>query len=196
MAALVRGVTTRLRSSAVFNDNPDGPLRSDRLVFLMPDGNPPNNFGQFGVVVHPLSERPDDRNALTWDCFYEVGITVTARMGYSPKDRKGHEISQISQPADVSLHLLELATKAARSLHQDDLHRIEANKLMPGTAEYVAIHGGTATVNGFLEPLRLIGGIETPRAAPPNWAGVKDAGNMLVVAVRMGDARLIQPIGG
>ena len=87
--------------------------------------------------------------------------------------------------------LLDRAIVVAGALHQDDLHRIAANNLIPGTADYVAIHGGTATVNGFLEPLRLQS-ISAVKDAPPAWLSTTDKTEAYYVEVQFRDARRVQ----
>lgn len=177
MSALLRGVATRLRSTAVFNDQPAEPV--GKLVSIQNDGNPPNNFGQFAVVVHPLTATVDDPNAQTWSVMYAVGVTVTARLGYAPKDRRG---ARITNTGDI----LDRALEVARALHQDDQHRLAANALITGEG---------VSVNGFLTPLKVVG-IDPPRKAPPGWGGLTDTNDVFTATVRLGDAHRIQTIGG
>lgn len=185
MSALLRGVVTRLRSADVFDDQPQQAV--GRRVGVHPDGNPPNDFGQWYVSVHPGAVRNNDPNALSDDWMYSVMATVTGRLNYAPKDRQGHEFTN---PGDI----YDRAVAVADALNQDDLHRIEANRLIPGTAEYVALAGsGEATVNGFLEPLRLAA-IDPLKAAPPGWGGLSDTRNVFVVALRFVDARRTKPL--
>lgn len=182
MSALLRAVEKRLRSAQVFNDRPTDAV--GEFVSIQTDGNPPNNYGQFACVVHPLAATPDDTNAVLWSVMYSVGISVTARLNYAPKDRRGIRITNAGD-------LLDRAILVAQSLVQDDLHRIEANQLIPGTAEYVGIHGGTATVNGFLTPLKVLA-IDPPRPAPAMWGGVSSPEATIVSTVRLGEAHRVQ----
>jgi hypothetical protein len=91
--------------------------------------------------------------------------------------------------------LLDRAIAVAVALHQDDLHRIEANKFIEGTAEYVGVHSGTATVNGFLTPLKLasIGAVQD---APANWFGTENNPDAVYVEVKFQDANRVQILPG
>ncbi len=186
MSALLRGVEKRLRSAAVFDDDPGEAV--GKFVGVHPDGNPPNNFGQFYCAVFPMGATNLDRNAQSSDWAYSVGVTVTGRLNYAPKDRRGARMTTTGD-------LLDRAVAVADALHQDDLHRLAANELIPGTEEFVALQGsGTATVNGFLEPLRLAG-IDPVRPAPPTWGGLTDTANVFTVALRFVDAIRTQKLG-
>lgn len=185
ISALLNGVETALRAEAVFNDRPGESVGA--LVGVQPDGSPPANFGQTYIAVHFLGLTNADPNSLSDDWFFSVGVTVTARLNYSPRDRQGKRITF----ADA---LLDRAHAVALALHQNDTHRIEANKLIVGTAEYVAIHGGSATVNGFLEPLRLAS-IGEVRKAPPGWGGIESTNDVFTVALRFVEARRVQLLG-
>ena len=184
MGALLRGVEARLRSTAVLNDQPTEAV--GKLVGVMPDGSPPNSFGQFYCAVHSLGWRESDPNALSGDELYSVGVTVTARLNYAPGDRRGR---QMTNPDDF----LAAVGAVQTALHQDDLHRIEANKLIAGTAEYVAVNGGSATANGFLEPLRFQSASEV-QPVPPGWGGIENTKDVYRVALRFIDARLVRPL--
>lgn len=186
-AALLKGVETRLRSSAVLND-PNG-----KICGIQPDGRPPVNSGQWFYAIHPLGVTSADPNSLSHDRAHAIGVTLTARMAYAPQDRRGNRLTLASE-------LLERAEAIADALHQDDLHRIEANKLIPGSEEYVAINSGIATVNGFVEPLRLMM-IGPPIEMGPEWAGEtggdEDTGddkNLLTIQVSFGDAKRVRPL--
>lgn len=180
ISALLLGVEARLRSAAVLDDQPDEPVGA--ICGVQPDGKPPNNAGQFYYAVHFLGMRNDDPNSLSDDWFLSVGVTITARMGYAPKDRKGKRMT-------VAQDLFDRATAVAKALNQDDLHRIEANKLITGTAEWVAVQdpSGTASVNGFLEPLRFAN-ISEARPAPAGWVGSATETDVYTVVVTFRDA--------
>ncbi len=120
ISALLLGVETRLRSSAVLNDIPTEEI--GKVCGVHPDGRPPNNCGQFYYAVHFLGVRNEDPNSLSGDWMYSVGVMLTARAGYAPKDRRGKRFT-------FAQDLLDRALAVAVALHQDDLHRIEANKL-------------------------------------------------------------------
>jgi hypothetical protein len=181
IAALLLGVETRLRSAAVLNDLPDEEF--GKVCGVQPDGQPPANCGQYYYAIHFEGLRNADLDSLSGDWFYSVGVTITARMGYAPRDRRGKR-------ATVAQEILDKAIEAATALHQDDLHRIEANKVLGMSAAEAAI-GRSATVNGFLEPLRL-SSIGEMRKAPAGWVGNETERDVYTVALKLVDARRIQ----
>lgn len=181
MNALLLGVQTRLRSAAVLDD------ATGKKCGVQDDGRPPPNFGQKYFAVHSLGTMNGDPNSLSNDRNYAVGVTITARMANVPQDRRG-----------ARSELLDLAEAIADALHQDDLSRIEANKLIAGTAEYVAINGGSETVNGFAEPLRFAN-YGPVIEMPGDWAGESSDGeegsdekNVLTVLVSFVEARRVR----
>lgn len=186
MAALLRGVETRLRSSACLDDQPDESV--GKFVGVQPDGQPPAFSGQWYYSVHSGGSRCQDDNALSLDEWFNVTVTIVARMAYSPRDRRGHRMT-------IENELLERARRVGQWLHQDDAgHRTEANKLIEGTAEYVAIHGGSATTNGFLTPLKAPT-ISEVKKCPPNWFGANETTEAYYVEIKMKDANRVQLLG-
>jgi hypothetical protein len=139
-------------------------------------------------AISSAGERDIDDNAQGSDRYYNVTVTITARLGYSPRDRRG---GQLLTPAQ----LLAMADVIALALHEDDLTRIAANTLIPNTAEWVAVNGGTVSVNGFLEPLRA-GPVSKVLKAPPDWTDATEKTDVYYVEVTLKDARRCQYIGG
>lgn len=188
ISALLRGVESRLRSAAVLDDAPREAV--GKVCGVQADGSPPPFSGQFYYAVWFNGARNNDPNALSMEWYYNVGVTVTAKMGYAPKDRRGARLT-------TSNELLDRAMAVAAALHQDDSHRIEANQLIVGTAEWAALQTptGRTTVNGFLEPLRFQS-VSKVQDAPPGWAGTDGQNEMLFVDVLFRDAFRAQYIGG
>ncbi len=187
MWALLSGVEQRLRSAAVLNDNPTGALGTGAICGVQPDGKPPGFSGQMYYAISSGGERDIDDNAQGLDRYYGVVVTITVRMGYAPRDRRG---AQITTPAQ----LLDQADMVAAALNQDDIHRISANTLIPNTAEWVAVNGGTVTKNGFIEPLRA-GPIGKVIKAPPDWTDSSVKTDVYYVEVTLKEARRVQYIG-
>jgi len=179
--ALLKGTETRLRALL-------GDAAGQKSGVQPPPGRPPAFSGQFYYAIWLTGVSGDDQNALSDDKVYGVCVTITARMGYAPKDRQGQKMTEADQ-------LLDEADAVATAFHQSDLLRIEANKLIPGTAEYVAIHGGGETVNGFEEPLRFQS-YGPPENRGGEWVGSETAGNVWAIDVYFGGAKRVTPIGG
>lgn len=185
ISALLTGVETALRAEAVFNDRPTADVGA--FVGVQPDGAPPANFGQWYAAVHFLGLQNADPNSLSDDWLFSVGVTVTARLNYAPRDRHGRQLT-------FAEATLDRAHSVALALHQSDAHRVEANRRIEGTAEYVAVHGGTETVNGFVEPLRLAS-VGAVQKAPPMWGGIAEPRDVYTVALRFIDAKRVQLLG-
>ncbi len=185
-AALLKGVETRLRSAACLNDS------TGKFVGVQRDGRPPNNAGQWYYSIHSLGMTNADPNSLSNDRAHAIGVTITARMAYAAPDRRGNQMTLANE-------LLERAEAVADWLNQDDLHRIAANEILGMTAQEAA-DGRSATVNGFIEPLRLTM-IGPPIEMSPDWAGESggdedtgDEKNLLTVQVSLGDAKRVRPL--
>ncbi len=181
--AIVKAVETRLRSAAVLND-PTG-----RVCGVQDSGQPPQNMGQSYWAVHLLGISGDDPNALSNDRLYSVGVTITARMGFAPDDRKGSVIS-------TSGDLLDRAEAVADAMHMDYATCMNvANALIVGTQAYSEANGDVPpiTTNGFVEPLRL-GSIGAVLEKPGSWVGSKDSAEVLTVLVTMVGARRVRPL--
>lgn len=193
MRALLQGVATRLIDGLALPPVP-APDLPNPLCGVQPDGRPPIDMGQ-GVylAVHALGTTSLDANSLSIDFAYSVGVTITKKLRDVPRDRRGAELV-------LDDEILDVAERVACLIHQDDVHRAAANALIPGTAEYVAANGGSETVNGFEEPLRLQT-IGAPQVTPPIWAGEDgdadpaDATDMLTVLVTFTGARRCRYIG-
>lgn len=189
IAALLRGVEKRLRSDAILDDQPQEEVGKLCGVTLSP-GKPYPNFGQVFYAVHWSGGRGNDRNPQCHDVFNGVTVTITARLANIPRDRRGKRTTLPDE-------LMDLVDQVAEPnvIHGNYDVVAFANELIPGTAEYVALHGGTATKNGYTEPLVLLD-FGPERVATPDWVGSDDAANVYVIPVRFGDARRIRPYTG
>lgn len=174
-AAILKGVEARLRD---LMDDPAG-----KIIGVQFDGRPPPFSGQFYFAVHWTGARSDDQNPQTTDHAHGVTVTITAKMAYSPKDRVGDRTTKANQ-------LLQLAEDAVAAIHGKWEVVNAANDVLPGTARYVAIHGGSATTNGFSETLvsQGYGPIEEKGG---DWLGSENAHNVLTCEVRFGEARRV-----
>lgn len=187
VAALLTAVESRLRSAAVLND-PNGEISG-----AQEDGRPPPFAGQWYYAVWWPGSRQTDANPLSLDVEHAVTVTITARMGYVPKDRRGAylkatgELEQRAEAVAVAVHAEYAGVTVA------------ANALIPGTAEWAAaqLPPVSPTKNGFVEPLRFLdyGPVKKQSA---EWVGAKPESNAAVytIDVRFGGARRVQYIGG
>ncbi len=173
--ALLRAVEARLRS--VLSD-PDG-----QRVGVQDSGSPPPFAGQVYYAVWWAGCQAGEDNPLSLDKVHGVNVSLTWRMGYAPRDRKGARIL-------ASGELLEKAEAVADALHCDYTTMNAANALIPGTADYASENGGSVTTSGFVEPLRL-SDIGQPREEGPDWIGAADGADLLVIDVRMVGARRV-----
>lgn len=193
IAALLKGVETRLRSAEVLDDQPGEEVGKLCGVTVAP-GRPHPNFGQLFYSVHWSGGRGNDRNPQRHDVLAAVTVTITAKMANVPRDRRG---LRATTPAE----LMDLVDQVAGPdvIHGNYDVLAHANRLIEGTAEWVALHqpGGTATVNGYVEPLVLLD-FGPEREATPDWVASRsgDADNVYVIPVRFGDARRIRPYAG
>lgn len=181
MAALLRASEAGLRTLVT---DPAG-----KVVGVRPaPGAPPNNAGQWYYAVHAGAITGDQAtNGQSNDKLFAVQVTITARMAYAPKDRKGDRLV-------LENELIDRAEAAADALHMSYDVLAAANALIPGTAEYCAANGGTPAVNGFVEPLRLES-ITPPAEAAGDWTGGEsNPGDVLVCTVTLGGARRVRPL--
>lgn len=179
--ALLKGFEARLRS--ILSD-----AQGRKSGVQPPPGRPPAFSGQRYYAVWFTGASGADPNALSDDTEYGVCLTITARMGNVPRDRQGEQMTLADE-------LLDEADQFKTAFHQDDLTRVEANKLIPGTEEYCAIHGGSATANGFEEPLRFQQ-YDAPQEQGEDWLKTATAGGVWSINVYFGGAKRVTPIGG
>lgn len=185
--ALLRAVEARLRSAAVLNDQPAEAV--GRVCAVRDDGRPPQNMGQwFYAVHHARAEAGTDSDVVeVVDLYHAVTVTITARKGYTPDDRKG----QVLVTAGDLIDRAE-ALGGPGLIHGNYADVMNAaNALIPGTEAYCAVHGGSPWTNGFVEPLWLLG-YGPCEEKPGSWVGSKDASEVLAIAVRFGKARRLQ----
>jgi hypothetical protein len=178
--ALLKGVETRLRSAACLND-PDG-----KVSGVQPDGRPPGGAGQIYHAIHWLGSSSEFDNPQGQIVAHMIGVTTTVRLGYAPRDRRGQVITTPTELLDIA----ELIAGPG-IVHGSYEVLAAANVLIPGTAEYVAAHGGSATKNGFQEPLLLLdyGPVNEVSA---EWVGASEGKDIYTVVVRFGRARRAQ----
>jgi hypothetical protein len=168
--ALLRGTETRLRSAAVLND-PDG-----RICGIQPTGKPPPGFGQLYYAIHwaGASADRDAREVEYVDVTHALTVTITARVGVMPDDRRGQKISDPNELLDLAEAIAEPGV-----IHGSYEVINAANALITGF--------GT-TVNGFEEPLILFD-YGPLKEEGPAWVGARDGKDIFVVPVRFGRAR-------
>ncbi|MFO0801483.1 MAG: hypothetical protein U0804_28795 [Gemmataceae bacterium] len=151
------------------------------------DGRPDPMCGQEFWAVHPGGASNTANNYLDERC--DLQVTLTVRTGWAAQDRIGEEA--ILQAVDG---LMAKAERVRSLLHQEYPVMDRANALIPGTAEYCELRGGTPTVNGFVEPLRFqsmtyLG----PKGLDWFWAeGVSDDTTGLAVQLSFTAARRLQ----
>lgn len=197
ISALLRGCERRLRE--VFNDQPDEPV--GKCVGIQPgDGRPPRNWGQFYASIRWGGGRNASQNPnLYVDDYHAVIVTLTARLNYVPGDRKGAKMTTPPPDPyslDTALGFYDLVGLLARDkvIHGCQKVLTYANQFIPGTSEYVAIYGGDATVNGFIEQL-VLGPYGPERLATSDWVGTdKPVKDVYVTELRFNEARRIQTL--
>lgn len=181
--ALLKAVEARLRSAAVLDD-PDG-----KRCGVQIDGRPPGQAGQIYYAVHwsGARDRQETTTADQVDLEHQVTVTISARFGVAPPDRRGAKLV-----ADGELLDLAEALAAPGVIHGNYADVINAaNALIPGTEEYDAANGGGATTNGFIEPLQLLGvGPVTPKNK--DWMTSHLSPDVYAIEVRFGRARRLQ----
>lgn len=183
VAALLKGVESRLRSFAVLSD------ANGRICGIQPDGKPPPNAGQWYYAIWWPGSRQVDVNPLSHDVDHDINVTITAKMGYAPRDRRGERVT-----LDYELISRAEAIAATGVIHSSQEVLDLANVLIVGTAEYVADAGsGTPTVNGFVEPLRLLGyGPIREQGSDWVYSDSEHAPTVLTIDVRFGGAKRVQ----
>lgn len=168
--ALLKGVESVLRTALA---DPDG-----RACGVQPDGRPPPGAGQWYYAVHYAGRRGVGTIADHLDTAAQVTVTITAKMAYAPRDRRGDRLT-------LDAELLDRAEAVARAVHGNYLVLVKANVLTPGV--------GTST-NGFVEPLLFQG--DTPVLEKgPDWVYGQESSHpptVLAVEVRFGGARRIE----
>ncbi len=173
----------------MFNDQPEAEI--GKFVGIQPaPGKPPPNFGQFYCSVRwgggqGRARNPNKRH----DVYQGVTITLTARLGYAPRDRQGIRLATVGDFYDL----------VDQIAGQDVIHGSNeifryANELIPGTQHYLDLHDpdGVATVNGYYEPLVLVS-FGPEREADAAWVGTETAPkNVFVTDIRFADMRRTQ----
>lgn len=179
--AILKAVEARLRTLLA---DPAG-----KVSGAQPDGKPPPGSGQWYTAAHwaGATARSDGTIADAVDLDHAVTVTISARMGQVPQDRRGERITLGNELLARAEALA--APQAIHGNYEDVMNA--ANALIPGTAEYAAIHGGGVTTNGFEEPLLLLG-YGPCEEKPGSWVGSKESPEVLVIAVRFGKARRLQ----
>ncbi len=191
--ALLRGVERRLRSVQVLNDRPAEEI--GKFVGVTPaPGNPPRAFGQYFLSIRYGGMRPNAPNPnLRHDVYEGVIVTLTARLNYSPGDRKGRVMTDTLDP--VAFYELVELIKAPGTIHGQPLVLQYANELIEGTVEWCAVQDPPVlvpTVNGFTE-LLVVGPVQPERLATSAWVGTeKEVKDVYVIDIPFKDARRIQ----
>lgn len=192
ISALLKGAETWLRSADLFNDEPDAGLsKGKRIGIQLAPGRPPAMMGQWYAALHWAGGQGLDENPVNHDVFHGLVVTITARLGYAPKDRHGIALTSANDLYDL------VDAFASRGVIHGSWGLIdEANKYIPGTAEAIEAAGGNpadATVNGFTEMLTLAGfGPEREEGA--DWISGNDGKGIWVCDVRFGRARRLQSL--
>lgn len=155
---------------------------------ITPDGRPPPVAGQRFLAVHPGGLGNSTQNML--DERADLLVTITDRTGVAPWDRIG---SNILVDDNGTLAKAE-AVRVLINMSYDVIGR--ANLVIPGTAAYVAANGGSATVNGFIEPL-ICQGLRYLGPKGPDWffaEGSDPAVTGVAVQLSFGRARRVQDV--
>ncbi len=190
--ALLRGVERRLRSAQVLNDQPAEEI--GKFVGVQPNsGSCPRAFGQYYLSVRYGGMRPNHPSPnLRHDVYEGVIVTLTARLNYSPGDRKGRVMTDTMDP--LAFYELVERLKAPGTIHGQPLVLQYANELIVGTAEWCNLQDPVpaATVNGFME-LLVVGPVQPERLATSDWVGTdKPVKDVYVIDIPFKDARRIQ----
>jgi len=172
--ALLKAVETRLRSAAVLDD-PQG-----KLCGIGVDGRPPANAGQVWYSVWWPGSRAnlDHTDVAAVDVEHAVTVTITARLGVAPFDRRGGKIATSGDLLDLAE---DLATPGV--IHGCYEHLMNVAN--------VDIDGFGATTNGFEEPLWLLD-YGPVVEKPATWVHAKDGKDVYAIDVRFGKARRLQ----
>lgn len=177
LRALTLGVEKRLRSAAVFNDQPEQAV--GKFVGVQPaPGRPPANFGQWYLAVWFGGGRGTDRLPERLDEMLAVVVTLTYRLNYAPRDR------QAKQMADAGVTgMYKVADAVVDAIH---------GKWATVDAMNSFIEGSGTTANGFTETL-VLDAIGTERRVGADWLP-GDTADVYALDVRFKDARRIQGI--
>lgn len=170
ISALLRGVEARLRTELA---DPDGRTVGVRLA----PGRPPPKCGQLYYAVWWSGGRGDDRDPQSHDVLHGLTVTLTARLGYAPGDKRG---KVVSDPAGLYDLVDQLAGPGL--IHGSSTVLALANALIPGF--------GTTT-NGFVEQLVLLD-FGPEREEGPEWVGATTEADVYAIDVRFGLARRVQ----
>lgn len=202
MRAALRGTAARLIDKLDLPAPPAAGTLPHPMCGVQPNGRPPADMGQLYLAVHPQGVQGLDPDATSNDRGYALAVTITKKLREVPKDRRGLALCDDDG-------MWDFAERVADIIHQDDATDAngnswltEVNKLIPGTEEYVAVHGGSATVNGFCEALRFQT-IQVPESAPAIFVGEDDGSggdngdpdDLLKLVVLFGGARRVRDIG-
>lgn len=177
---MLKAVESTLRGASVLDD-PQG-----RVCGVQPDGRPPTGCGQWFYAVHWGGGSGGDLNPQSINVAHAIVVTITARMGYAPRDRTGERLTLDQELLDRACALSESGV-----IHGSFTLLTAANRLIPGTAEYAATHGGVASTNGFVEPLVLTGYGPVVEQGP-EWVGAETGDGCLVCECRFGEGRRVQ----
>ena len=186
ISALVRGVEKRLRSAAVFDDQPEAEV--GRHIGVQPaPGKPPPNFGQWFASVRWGGGRGDDRDPLSHNVVHGIIVTLTARLNYAPRDRQGMRLTTASDIYDLVDQII-----GPNVIHGNYDVLTYANQLISGTEEWGLIQTPTvgATVNGYEEPL-VLGPVGPERPVGMEWLGVESR-DTFAIDIRFELARRVQ----
>lgn len=187
-SALLHGAEVHLRSAALFNDQPSEAL--GKYFGRQPaPGRPPRNFGQWYAALHWGGGRGADMNPQCHDAYHGLVVTLTVRLNYAPKDRQGIRLTTAGDVYDLAD-----AIAGRNVIHGSWALIAEANKLIPGTKEYLLAQNldpADATVNGFEEPL-VLGPYGPEREEGPEWIGAEQTSDLYAIDVRFEQARRIQ----
>lgn len=192
VAALLRGVERRLRSAQVLNDQPAEEI--GKFVGVTPaPGNPPRAFGQYYCSIRFGGERPNHPSPnLRHDVYDSLIVTLTARLNYSPGDRKGRVMTDTMDP--LAFYEMVDTIKAPGTIHGQPLVLQYANELIEGTQDWCNLQSPAPdpTVNGFME-LLVLGPVQPERLATSAWVGTdKEVKDVYVIDIPFKDARRIQ----
>lgn len=184
ISAWLKGMENRLRAADALNDQPAETY--GRIAGVKPDGRPPNGCGQWYYAIHFAGLRSDDPGAQSSDSLLDASVTITRRMSYAPKDRKG----SVTISAD---ELLDQADYIKDLFHMDQQTRILANKEM-GMNDSEAAAGRSAAVNGFVE-CQKYASVSPITEVGPEWVGAnpeQGERNIYTVQIRFVGARLVK----
>jgi hypothetical protein len=186
ISALLKGVEKRLRSEAVFNDQPSEQI--GRYIGIQPaPGRPPRNFGQWYAAIHWGGGRGIDQNPTRHDVYHGVIVTLTARLNYAPKDRQGIRLVTVGDVYDLADRIA-----GPNIIHGNRTLNQFANEFIVGTQDYVNAAGeGVATVNGVRESL-VLGSFGPERPASADWVSEGVAKDVYVIDFKFDLSRRTQ----